>query len=107
MASTCWQLRACSEVILLFSQGTAPVDARKQLRGGDPRRTRELGDGSNARLALAALDLCDMGHVEVGAVRQAFLAQMALLPDAPQVGGEDVERVGHRPTMLGHLSQLC
>jgi hypothetical protein len=40
-------------------------------------------------------------------VRQALLAQMALLPNAPQVGGEDVERVGHRPTMLGHLSQLC
>jgi hypothetical protein len=92
---------------MLLSQGIAPVDPVKQLRSRDPKRFRELGDGSNAWLALAALDLRDMGHVEVGAVGQAFLAQMALLPDAPQVGGEDVERVGHRPTMLGHLSQLC
>ena len=31
---------------------------------------------------------------------EALLAEAAFLPKAPRVGGEDVERVGHGPTML-------
>jgi hypothetical protein len=85
---------------------TAPVDAVEQIRSGDFERSRQLGDGAHARLTLLALDLRDMGYMEIGAVRQAFLAQAELLPDATHVGGEDSERVGHRPTMLLHLSQL-
>ena len=51
------------------------LDALEQLRSGDPERPRQLGDSSHARLALAALDLRDMGHMEIGAVRQTFLAK--------------------------------
>lgn len=47
-----------------------------------------------------------MSDVEAGIVRQAFLAQAAMLADAAQVGGEDVERVVHGPTMLRQLPQL-
>ena len=43
--------------------------------------------------------------MKIGAVRQMFLAQTTLLPNASQVGSEDIERVGHRPTMLRYLSK--
>jgi hypothetical protein len=51
----------------------APVDAVEQCCSGDPERLRQLGDGSDARLTLAALDLRDVSHVEIGVVRQTFL----------------------------------
>jgi hypothetical protein len=38
-------------------------------------------------------------------VSEAFLAETALLPDSAEVCRENVERVGHGPTMLRHLSQ--
>jgi hypothetical protein len=33
--------------------------------------------------------------MKIGTVRQTLLTQAALLPDASQVGGEDIERVGN------------
>lgn len=38
--------------------------------------------------------------MKIGLVCQSLLAQAALLPDSPQIGGEDIERIGH-PTILG------
>jgi hypothetical protein len=88
--------------LLACATGADPLE---QLGGRDPQRLCELGDGTNAGLALGALDLGDVGHVEVGIVSEAFLAEAAFLPEPSQVGSEDVERVGHGPTMLRHLSQ--
>jgi hypothetical protein len=58
------------------------VDAGEQIGGRDPKRPRELGDRSDARLALAALYLGDVRHVEVGRVCEPFLTEAAFLPDA-------------------------
>jgi hypothetical protein len=81
------------------------ADAIEQLGSRDLERCCELGDRPNARLALAALDLGDVRSVEACIVCETFLAEPTLATEATQVGSEDIERVGHGPTMLRHLSQ--
>jgi hypothetical protein len=89
-----------------FAWCCAAVDTVEQVGRGHFQSFRQLGDGADARLAFAALDLRDVGHVEVSHVGETFLAELKLAPEAPQVGGEGVERVGHDPTMVGHLCQM-
>lgn len=80
-------------------------DTLEQLASRNTQRPCQLVHGAHSGLALSALDLGHVRGIEAGVVREAFLAQIALLPEPSQVGGEGVECVGHVPTMLRHLSQ--
>lgn len=51
----------------------APVDAIKQVVCRYAQRDAELGNRAHAWLTFATLDLCDVSHVEIGGVREAFL----------------------------------
>lgn len=51
----------------------APVDAIKQVVCRYAQRDAELGNRAHAWLALAALDLRDVSHVEIGGMCEAFL----------------------------------
>jgi hypothetical protein len=52
----------------------ACANTLEELSGRHPERRCELGDSADTWLALAALDLGDVCHVEVGVVSQALLA---------------------------------
>ncbi len=83
----------------------ALADPGEQLGSGDPKPLCELRDSTDARLALTALDLRDMRHVQVRAVSETLLAETTLSPQPSHVRSEDIERVAHNPTMVRHLSQ--
>jgi hypothetical protein len=52
----------------------ALVDPLEEVSGRYVQRYAELGDRAYAWLPLGALDLRDVGHVEIGSVRETFLA---------------------------------
>jgi len=80
MGSACsWS----SDVIGATGDGSiASVDAIEELGGRSAKGGRQLGDGPDSRLALAALDLGDVRRIEIGHMSQPFLAQAVDLPDA-------------------------